>query len=487
MKCSDLVFEQQVEIGTRPAEGMLVQPAGLTRFQQNGFSYFGQLRVADLSKQTWTPKQLIKHLQKHPDTCCQWDITARYHGRYNSTEEDRICPSCGGRMHIKGSTTTTIKHLALGLMKSEIVVERASCRCPFCGKAVNPSLPFQEPGHRITVSLANTVRSLCAWGMTQVEIERLTGVNRHVIKDLDKERLSGLYTENGKLRQPEKQARILGIDEFSLHRGHQYATLIMDIDTGHVLYLARGKKKDVVYKFIEHVGTEWMQGVQAVCCDMNADFAKAFQEKCPHLKVVFDRFHIVRNFNKKVLDEIRKDEQARLKAEGREEEAKRLKNCKYLICSNRTTLQKRDQQAADGVLKHKGSELFDVPAQKRRGGREESYDELINNNLLFFVADYVKVALESAYKSTDRAKMEREIKEIIEVCRLTENKHFAWFAKLLEDHLEGITSHADYPNSSGKVEGMNNKIKTIRRKSYGLPDTTYFFLKIMDASRRKTA
>ena len=93
------------------------------------------------------------------------------------------------------------------------------------------------------------------------------------------------------LKKPERQARILGIDEFLLHEGHQYATVIIDMDTGVILWIAKGKKKEVVYGFIEHVGLEWMSKVEAVSCDMNSDFIDAFQERCPHIKAVYDRFH----------------------------------------------------------------------------------------------------------------------------------------------------------------------------------------------------
>ena len=71
------------------------------------------------------------------------------------------------------------------------------------------------------------------------------------------------------------------------------------------------------------------------------------------------------------------------------------------------------------------------------------------------------------------------------VWEATKNKHFEWFANLLENHIEGIISHAEYPLSNGKVEGINQKIKTIRRKSNGFPDDEYFFLKLFDASRQK--
>ena len=80
--------------------------------------------------------------------------------------------------------------------------------------------------------------------------------------------------------------------------------------------------------------------------------------------------------------------------------------------------------------------------------------------------------------------MSDQIKEIIDLCRATGNTHFIWFARLLENHLSGIIAHATFRISSGKIEGINNKIKTLRRQGYGYPDDDYFFLKIVDASRK---
>ena len=71
------------------------------------------------------------------------------------------------------------------------------------------------------------------------------------------------------------------------------------------------------------------------------------------------------------------------------------------------------------------------------------------------------------------------------ICHGTGGRHFAWFARLLESHMDGICAHALHPVTSGKVEGTNNMIKTLRRKHHGLPDDEYLFLRIMDASRKK--
>ena len=80
--------------------------------------------------------------------------------------------------------------------------------------------------------------------------------------------------------------------------------------------------------------------------------------------------------------------------------------------------------------------------------------------------------------------MRRKMQEIADVCGSTGNRRFEWFARLVEGHMDGIVAHARHPESSGKVEGTNNMIKTLRRKGYGYPDDEYFFLKIYDGSRR---
>lgn len=171
--------------------------------------------------------------------------------------------------------------------------------------------------------------------MTLKEVAHITGLHKCVVKDIDKARLEGLYVtvdKDGKktLIKPEQQARFIGIDEFKLHDGHKYATVILDMESGCILWLQTGKKKLVVYDFIEHVGLEWMSKVEAVSSDMNSDFEEAFLEKCPYMKVVYDHFHIVKNFNDKVISEVRKDEQRRLIAEGDMAAADALKVSIYL-------------------------------------------------------------------------------------------------------------------------------------------------------------
>ena len=311
----------------------------------------------------------------HPDQSGEHSVIC-FSGVLSELEDkERVCPHCccGQKMHVKATRKTMLRHLPFGGTYSCVELSRQRLYCEHCRPSHSRAIPFKAANHQITESLLHYVEDLLSTGKFTVKaVAELAGLNAHTVASIDKARLSRIYvdkTEEGKevLKKPATYAKCLAIDEFKLHDGHQFATHIIDLETGHVLWIARGKKKQVVYDFIDHVGMEWMDHVEAVACDMNSDFQEAFEERCEWISIVFDRFHIVKNFNEKVISEVRKDIQKELAA------------------------------------------------------------------------------------------------AIIDICRGTKNEHFQWFARLLENHFEGIISHASYKISSGKIEGINNKIKTVRR------------------------
>ena len=195
------------------------------------------------------------------------------------------------------------------------------------------------------------------------------------------------------------------------------------METGHILWIAGGRKKQVVYDFIEHVGLEWMDQVEAVACDMNSDFQEAFEEKCPHIQPVFDYVHIVKNFNDKVISAVRKDEQRRLFEEGNIEAARSLKKTRYILMSSRKTLQSKDADAREGRQVHKGSKLFKSDSIVRKEGYEKRYDALLQENQLLLTLDLVKEKLTLAYSRKDEALMAEDIISIMDICRATGNRH----------------------------------------------------------------
>ena len=411
-----------------------------------------------------------------------------FEGKLRMPEEELVC-KCGCRMHRNQKSNVHLRHIPIGEAFADLCVERYQLRCPKCNATKSQNIKFKAPGHRITNALYNYVRDLLADGLTNKMVSMLTGLGQNTVKDIDKERLREHYTIKTKdglmLRKPEKQARFLGIDEFLLHHGHRYATHITDLETGHVLWIQPGKKKQVVYDFIDFVGLDWMKGVQAVSCDMNSDFQKAFEEKCPHLEIVFDYFHVVKNFNDKVISEIRKDEQKRLLEEGKVKAANMLKGSKFILTSSQEGLRSKDKAAAEGKVFRKKGIIFKIEEVTCKGGWEERYNALLKENKLLFTADLIKEKLEYAYTKATVAEMTAELKEIMNLCDATGDKHMQWFSKLIKEHFNGMVARAKFRISNGKIEGINNKIKTLRRQGYGYPDDEYFFLKIIDSSRKE--
>ena len=360
-----------------------------------------------------------------------------FEGKLRMPEEELVC-KCGCRMHRNQKSNVHLRHIPIGGAFTDICVEHYQLRCPKCHATKNQNIRFKAPGHRITNALYNRTRDLLAWGFTNKSVAMLTGLGQNTVKEIDKERLQELYTIDGKkLRKPERQARYLGIDEFLLHHGHR------------------------------------------------SDFQDAFEEKCPHLEIVFDYFHVVKNFNDKVISEIRKDEQKRLREEGNEKAANLLKGSKFILTSSLEELRRKDKAAAEGKTFRKKGILFNIEEVMCKGGWEERYNVLLKENNLLLTAELVKEKIQHAYDVRTVEEMTEELKEIINICETNGNKHLLWFSKLIKTHFKGMVARAKYHISNAKLEGINNKIKTLRRQGYGYPDDEYFFLKIIDASRKE--
>ena len=400
----------------------------------------------------------------------------------------RICPECGCKLVRKDITSTRLKDLPRGGILTELVVQRTKYQCtnPACKKTVLPPIDFKAEKHRITTALETYAQELLSRGLTNQLVSQITGIDKMIVKEIDKTLLLHEFAEqdeNGDwaLKKPETTCRYLGIDEFLLHHGHIYATVILDLETGHILWMAKGKKKEVVFRFMEHVGSDWMSQVEAVACDMNSDFEEAFREKYPDIEIVFDHFH-----NDMVITPVRKDEYRRLESEGDLEAAELLKGTKYILTSNRVTLQEKDEEAQSGKVIRNGSKLFGIDPYVRQGEYEARYNEIIKSNALLCVTDVLKSQLDLAYKQTDPENMMIVLEDVVGICFGTGNPHFAKFGKMIASHIDGIVTFAYLRISSGKVEGTNQMIKTTRRMAYGYRDDEYFFLKCMKNSRKKT-
>ncbi|QUC02226.1 ISL3 family transposase [Atopobium sp. oral taxon 416] len=384
-----------------------------------------------------------------------------------AAREAPSCPCCRKAMEGNGQVPIALRHLPLGMERARVEVLRPRWACRECGTSSIEGVPFRAPGQRITLPLLTFVCDLLALDQTLKAVSLMAGLNRNVVKKIERARLSGLYTEGEgsrlKLRKPKRQARYLGADTFKLHNARRWATVIIDLKTGHVLWLAYTKRKQVVYDFCDFVGSEWMLYVEAIACDMNADFERAFLKRHPHLDIVYDYFHLIKNFNEKVICKVRKDEQARLKEESNAEAVRALKHSTYILMSGADTRKRKERDARAGKVVSRGSALFGKEEVLQKGGARKRYKELISQNELLAACDIVGEMLSRAYGYRQEKRMRDAMERIVEVCRGTKDRHFGWFARLVESHMDGIVAHARHHISSGKVEGTNQMIKTLRR------------------------
>ncbi|QUC04983.1 transposase [Atopobium sp. oral taxon 416] len=143
------------------------------------------------------------------------------------------------------------------------------------------------------------------------------------------------------------------------------------------MWLVHSKRRQIVLDFCDFVLAEWMSHVEAIACDMNADFECAFLKRFSHLDIVYDRFHIVKNFNEKVICKVRKDEQARLKEEGDAEATRSLKHSTYILMSCANTRKRKERDARAGKVVSRGSALLGKKEVAQKGGNRKVKSEFV--------------------------------------------------------------------------------------------------------------
>lgn len=417
-------------------------------------------------------------------------------------EEAPVCPRCNRVTHVSDRRSRTLKHLGLSFLRVDVEVHYRIYRCPDCGSIHRNEIPFKANGHNMTWLFWKDINeSLGCDNSTISNIANMKGTNRNIVRMLDKERLEDLYGQ----MMPETRPTFIGIDEFSLHRNHRYATVVVDLCTGHVIFLEEGNTKAQAEHFIRKMGPDIMRGVIGVSMDMNAQFSTVFEQLCPWVKIVYDSFHIIKHYNDNVLTEIRRSEQRRL-TDGIERARKArdwpllkelklshsiLKRSNFLILANRTTLRSRDEAAkAHNLMLYETYEKRGLPLpegeRKWRMCGEARLGEILSSNERIQAAYVFREMLQSALACRDAKVMEQSLEKFISVIKASGIPELEKVWKMLEKRMDGIVSHAQYHISNGPVEGTNNMIKTLRKQAYGFRDTRYFFLKIWERSRRST-
>lgn len=253
-----------------------------------------------------------------------------------------------------------------------------------------------------------------------------------------------------------EQLRVLGLDEISLRTGHRdFVTIVSTQDEAGrpvVLAVLKGREKQTVVDFLKTIPAHLQGTIKEVCSDLYEGFINAVEEVLPQAKVVADRFHVAKLYRAAV-DELRKIELKELKQVLKKEEYSGLKGVLWMLRKNADNLEPEEKEILDL--------LFDAsPLLRKAYQLREKLTRIFDN--------------EKHTKESGRRAIRRWMAQVRESGLDCFNK----FLGTLEKHLEIITNYFISRSSSGWVEGLNNKIKVLKRRCYGLTNIGNLFRRI---------
>lgn len=336
----------------------------------------------------------------------------------------------------------------LPVFDADTVLRVWRCRlaCPRCGPKLE-ALEWLEPYARVTKRLAASVARLCRVLPIKHVAEHF-GLHWHTVKAIDKAHLER------ELGPPDfTGVELLLIDEFALRKGHRYATVIVDAATKRVLWVGKGRTREEVRVFFDLLGKEGCARIKAVGMDMSHAFAAEVRLHCPGAEIVYDLFHVVAKYGKEVIDAVRVAEANRLRHD--KPARKVVKGAKWLLLRNRENLPDRESKVR---LK-----------------------EVLEANEALATAYILKDGLKQLWSYMREGWARRAWEDWLDQARDSGVKPLIQFAKRLSAYLPGILAHCRWPLHTSLLEGINNKIKVLKRMAYGYRDDAYFFLKIRSA------
>lgn len=321
--------------------------------------------------------------------------------------------------------------------------------CLSCGR-VTERINWLAPASRLTQRLRVWLEGLLQL-LPISHVSRLTGLHWHTLKTLDKHRLEasvGAF-EPGEVRR-------LVMDEFALHKGHRYATVIMDAERTRVLWVGHGNSREAIRPFFEQLG-ERCQQIEAVAMDMNTAFDQEVKRHCPQAEVVYDLFHVVARYGRDVIDRIRVDQANPLRED--KPARKAVKQSRWLLLRNRENL---------------------------KDGQAVQLQELLAANQPLATVYVLKDALKDIWYAPSVREGWLRWRAWLRHARDSGLAPLQRFARNLRKYARGILASARFHMNTSVLEGVNNRIKVIKRMAYGFRDSTYFFLKIKAAFPGKT-
>ncbi len=366
--------------------------------------------------------------------------------------ERLYCPVCRSRnVTLRGKTTRRFRTFPVGFKVIFLELEVQRVGCLECHRVRQVSLGFADPRFTYTHAFERYALELSKH-MTIQDVARHLSVSWDVIKDIQKRDLTKRFAKPGL-----KHLKTIAIDEIAVRKGHQYLTVVMDMDSGAIVFVGNGKGADALDPFWKRLKRA-QADIQAVAMDMSPAYTSAVSANLPKAAIVFDHFHVIKLFN---------DQLSNLRRE--------------LYHEAKDVLQKKVLKGTRWLLLKNPENLNAAKAEKDR------LKEALQLNHPLSCAYYLKEDLRQIWfqKSKDRA--HRVLADWVKRAESSGIKMLVKFSKTIASFRSGILAYYDYRISSGALEGTNNKIKTMKRMAYGFRDMEFFKLKIMAIHETKYA
>lgn len=286
--------------------------------------------------------------------------------------------------------------------------------------------------------------------MTIEDVAQNLKMHWNTIKDIEKRCLQRRY-KHIDLSGLER----IAIDEFAIRKGHIYQTVVMDLDKGRIIYVAKGRTLDCLNGFWSMLKRHGIK-LKAVAMDMWPAYIGSVIENSPETKIVFDKFHIIKKMNE-AIDNTRRSLYA-METELNKQHV--FKGLRWLL------LMKNDNLNETG---------------------KEKLQRALNMNQPLAEAYYLKEELGMLWEQATEDDANKFIDNWCDAAFSTGITHLRKFANMLKAHRSGILNWFNHPISTGPLEGINNKIKVLKRKAYGYRDMEFFNLKILNLHHSRYA
>ena len=309
------------------------------------------------------------------------------------------------------------------------------------------SCEFVDKGSRYTKRFCKLVSGMCRHMSIQA-VSRHLNLRWETVKNMDKAYLEASLPDLDPKRL--KNLKRIGVDEVARAKGHDYMTVIYDMDEGHLIGVETGRTAEVLMAFLAQIPKDVASRIEAVAMDMGRAYQKAVRECLPHADIVFDRFHVMQNFSK-ALGNQRRIEFKKANKDGKD----LLKGTHYLVLKNASTLNEEQAQKLQDLL-----------------------SENANLNTLYLM----KEQLQQLWTLDSVVEMQSALGAWCELADESGLLYLKKFAKSLRSHRVGICNFAKHKLTSARIEAGNISIGMIRKRARGIRDTEYFKLKIRQSS-----